>query len=58
MHGLLMVFVPTPMNPVDVISNIDGLGGKVAAVITLALPYAVGLFAAILGWRYVRKFIH
>ena len=57
MHGLLMIFVPTPTNPVDIGANIGTFGGMVGGVITTVLPYAVGLLAAVVGWRFVRKFI-
>ena len=55
MHSLLMVvYDPTT----DIGTAISGLGTQIGSTITAVLPYAVGLFAAVLGWRYVRKFIH
>ena len=54
----LSVFVPTPTNPVDIGATTGTFGTMIGTFITTALPYAVGLFAAVVGWRYVRKFVH
>ena len=42
----------------DIGTAISTLGTQVGATITTVLPYAVGLLAAIVGWRFVRRFIH
>ena len=48
-----------PYDPTtDIGTAVSGLGTQIGTTITTALPYAVGLFAAVIGWRYVRKFIH
>lgn len=57
MHNFAMVFVATPTNPVDMTSNLTTLAGMAGSTISTALPYAVGLFAAFVGWKYVRRFI-
>jgi len=52
------VFVPTPVVPVDIGTNLSTLGGFLATGISTALPYAVGLVGAFFAWRIVRKLVH
>lgn len=42
----------------DITTAVSGLGTQIGATITLALPYAVGLFGAVIGWKYVKRFVH
>ena len=57
MHLARVFLSVVPVNLVDS-STATALGGYAGGAITKALPYAGGFFAAVIGWRYVRKFIH
>ena len=57
MHLMAQAFyAAVPVNLVDS-STATALGGYAGSAITKVLPYAGGLLAAVIGWRYVRKFV-
>jgi len=48
-----------PYDPTtDIGTAVSSLGTQLGATVATALPYAVGLFAAVVGWKYVKRFIH